>query len=758
MRIKIFSPIVIRGNRLSGPAVWDFLIELVYLLPIFLVPIWFAYWLPTYNIFEFNKLSLFKLLTLLLFWLTAVKLLFYPPRLFDSPRRFFARYWLIPVILIVGLALGLLASINPVLSFYGSATRQAGLVSYFFYFWWFILLSFNLITLRRLGETYHHSLKRHLNRLIQVASLSGLVVSIYAILQILDIDFLTWPQPPYLTHRALSTFGQPNFLASWLLLVIPLSFYLAGHSRRAFSRCLFAIVGLLELAALFLTGSRGGLLGLIAAGGGFALYKLFKIAWSRWHKIIVLVSGVAIIGLALIGFNFYSGGRVNRLWHFDAGSAIMRLDFYSAAGQAIEQSPWLGYGLENSSQVFIKYYRPDWGVYGKVAQNTDRAHDLILDILLNGGLWELALFVVFYYFFFKTAAGNIKKKNFRSLSGFIMFGATAYLLSLFVSFSVVATEVYFWSFLAVLVAIKWLGDTDILDESFNQANQSLPTTSNSSLSFTKKVFNITISLALLILTVSFSFLVIRSVLADYYFNIIALSLKAGNYGNFLQVDSQLSQTRPNPVTTRFYNRLIAQKLVEPPLFWSDGPFQQEILVKLRDIDRSLPAQGYNNLVVKGEINTVLGNFSVADSYFKQLVQIAPFWPPTWLASGDLALKQGNLMLAVVDYHLAALNTPNPQDTRLNPEHHNNVAYYQYLIALKIADAYSSVNNLGAAIKYYVLAYQDYPSDLGLLKKISFNYYQLGNLDLAKRYAEHYQIRNPQDNSWPFNLSSINNLK
>jgi len=95
--------------------------------------------------------------------------------------------------LIVGLALGLLASINPVLSFYGSAARQAGLVSYFFYFWWFILLSFNLITLRRLGETGHHSLKRHLNRLIQVASLSGLVVSIYAILQILDIDFFTWP-------------------------------------------------------------------------------------------------------------------------------------------------------------------------------------------------------------------------------------------------------------------------------------------------------------------------------------------------------------------------------------------------------------------------------------------------------------------------------------------------------------------------------------------------------------------------------------
>jgi len=132
--MKIRFLLLNKNNKLSGQNILNLLIEFSYLAIIFVVPLWFAYWFPSYNIFEFNKLIIFKIFVLLLLFFTILKLIIYPFKLNFSFKKFFEKYCLVPTILIAGLSFSLLKSTDLLVSFYGTIERQAGLISYLFYF------------------------------------------------------------------------------------------------------------------------------------------------------------------------------------------------------------------------------------------------------------------------------------------------------------------------------------------------------------------------------------------------------------------------------------------------------------------------------------------------------------------------------------------------------------------------------------------------------------------------------------------------
>ena len=62
---------------LHGKDILNLLIEADYLAIIFLIPLYFAYFFPTYNIFDLNKIILFKILVWLLLFFTGLKTIFY---------------------------------------------------------------------------------------------------------------------------------------------------------------------------------------------------------------------------------------------------------------------------------------------------------------------------------------------------------------------------------------------------------------------------------------------------------------------------------------------------------------------------------------------------------------------------------------------------------------------------------------------------------------------------------------------------------
>lgn len=728
-----------RPRNVSGRLVLDRLIMAVCLTTVFLVPAWFAYLIPAYNIFELNKTVVFKILVWLLFGLTAGRFIFYPVKLSVAPRVFFKKYWLMPTIFIIGLALSIFAALSPSLAFYGTPERQGGLVSYLFYFLWFILLSFNLAVSG--GEA-----PRKVRALVVAAVSSAALVSFYALLQIMNIDFLSWPEAPYLMHRAFSSLGQPNFLASWLLLVIPLSIYLFLSARTSAGRIASFLAVIVQFCGLISTASRGGFLAALAAAGLFLAYRLFSSSWTRRRKITIAIVFILASLAVVSAFDCISGGRIRSLADYQSGSMGARANFYSAAADAIKDRPIIGYGLDNAGEVFIRYYQPDWGVFGDVAQSSDRAHNLILDILLNSGAVGLIIFSILYYSFFRLAGENIRTGKSAALSLAIIFGAAAYLISLLFSFSLVSGEVYFWLFFALLIGL-----------SAAEGNRQ-PSGEGASIVRNEKSSAIggkIIIILLLAAAVSYGVLKeIRVLQADYYFNKIYFLLGAGKFEEALALDAPWRALVINPALRGSYDSFWIEKAFEAYDSISQPETKEMVRRQFAFVDSQLAPIGYRNLLAKAKAGEVAGNLAAAEGYLSQVINLTPYWPLAYLQQGRLAVAARDYPRAIVAYHLAALNLPDAADRRLNYLHRDVILHYQYFIDWRLGEIHQIISNYAAAEKYYRLAYWANPADIALLKKIADTYYLRGDLDQAIFYNRRGQARDPQDYHWPLALAIL----
>ncbi len=727
----------------------DLLIEFVYLVAIFIVPLYFSFLFPTYNIFEFSKFFIFKIAVWLLLLLTIIKISLSGEQF--CFKDFFSnlkKYWLIPIIFILGLALSLVFSFNPIQSFFGSYDRQAGYLSYLFGFFWFGLIVFNIRTIdnRLFRKSQPDSLEKKIKRVLIAVSLSGLLVALYGVLQILGIDFLKWPEDPLLTHRTLSTFGQPNFLASWLLLVIPLSAYLFWESKKFLLKFFYFLIFVAQLVCLFFTSSRGGL---IALGLTILLFIFYFIRFAKLKRIYKFLVSLGLVGFIIISLwvlNFLFPGRFNSLFDPQAGSFAARLNFYQAAADSIIKKPAFGYGLENSSEVFIKYYQPDWGVYGDVGATTDKAHNLILDIILAVGFFGFILFALLYYHFFRLAGENIKQKKMGALSLAFALGAAAYLFSLLFSFSIIAAEVYFWLWLALLTVIN-------SGERAKPKSALMSVVKNNSQHFLIWLKRLLVIICCLGIS-SGLYYEFRLLAADYYFNQLYYILGAKQYFTVLTLADYIDQAKTNPVNQEYYSRFLGDKLSDfyPEIIELSS--RRVVKEKLQELDRRLSPRGYENIYVKAKINSVLGNYDLAEKYFHLVTRQTPFWPKTYIELGRLFARFNRYPSALVNYRLALSTLPDINDSRLNSLHQGILNLYRKLIFRELGDIYFKLKNYPLAEENYQLAYRADLRDFTLLKKIADTYYLRGNLIKALEYNQRGALRNPSDYNWPLAISAL----
>ena len=668
--------------------VLDLLIEASYLAIIFFVPLCFSWpWFPTYNVFELNKIILFESLFWLSFFFTALKLIFYWPIApfaslsLKAAGQLMKKYWLVPALFILGLGLSLFFSINPAQSFYGSYDHQAGLLSYLYYFGFFVLLSFNLLSIANSGANHSDSLAKRIRRLILAVAMSGFVVSLYGILQIFNVDFLTWAEAPSLTHRALSTFGQPNFLASFLLLIIPLDLYLLIQAKSWAPRVLYLIFSLATLLCLFFTASRGALVALV-----FAALIALIFAWRNWKKALIYFILTCAIALSfLAGWHYFLASHLADVSDLATSSVAARLDFYGAAARAIEQKPFFGYGLENAGEVFIRYYRPDWGLYANVGASTDRAHNLILDILLSAGLWGLLLFAGLYYYFFRVLKRLATQPATKSLALALGFGVLAYLLSLMFSFSLVVAEIYFWLFLAMAIALDFSVESTVAP--------------------TPQPLRVNALKFLAVILVAFFvawriYLGIQTLSGDHYFFKLTQTLNKKTFFTGLVLKGYVDETQPNPVLRDYYNIFWYDDLsaLEPAFY--EKSVQVISRAELLQADKNLARSGFTDLLVKGRVVYALGHYPLALNYFQTLIRLTPFWPPAALEEARTYSAQGNTAQAISAYQQALADLPDLAGNTLSQAHIPAYQYYFYTINQGLGDAYTHLGDAKRATAYY----------------------------------------------------------
>jgi len=717
-------------GKISWSQVVGMLIEAVYLAVFFAVPLAMDWFLPTDNVFELNKVVMFRSLVYILFTLTLAKALFWPSA-FRISRRYF---WPTMALLIFG-AVSLFFSVNPANSYQGLSDRQQGYRTCLFYAWWFSFLFCNLVTAQ--------DFDKKLERIFWVIMGSSFLVGLYAVLQILGIDFVAWTEPPFVTHRATSTLGQPNYLGSYLLLVIPLSIYGLVRYRQRLVRFALGLLLALQLVALVVTGSRAAWLGLLGSLGFLALWRLSGF-WSKLpaakKRLTIAISVLAVILLSwLLLQNNYIARRLEGITNFRQGSVSVRFNFWSGALKSIAQKPLLGYGLENQGEEFIKYYQANWAETGFVNASTNRAHNLILDILLTTGIVGLILYLWLYGSFFRWSGQNRHQEKYRWLSEVLAVAVLGLLISLLFGFSIIVTEIYFWSYYAIVAAIK-------------AREQSQPGENfNLKLGAGIKALLVILALAFSVYQISRE---IRSLVADNYFMEMKQVVAQNDYPRALFYYQKIKEQNADNFNYRYY---LVDSLpydlatsFTPPIA---NLFEREINNILPTLDRADCDYYY----LKAKIFTLLKDSGQANDNYQKMIEISPELPQNYLAraKSEVVSGQDDLALADLKKTLELLPAPKNYPEALSTSE-KSVAYYRALVNKELGEIYLRQGKYFLAADSFQAAYKLNLKDLISYKKIADSYFMSGDVTTAIWYNLRAAERHPDDYVWPFSAALLYN--
>ncbi|MCX6741194.1 MAG: O-antigen ligase family protein, partial [Candidatus Parcubacteria bacterium] len=319
------------------------------------------------------------------------------------------------------LTLATLFSASPQYSFLGSYIRHMGLVTWLHCFVFFLIIV--------LEDWRSADLKLFLGGILG----SMAIVDAYSALQFLGINIWSWQWSAtyaytlsILYRQIFASFGQPNFLASWLLLVIPVGIFCFFHFKRFYLRVLTGLLTIWSFIVLILTQSRGAWLGFLAEI--IFLIGCYLFIKRRKRLLWLFVAILIILSIAYICLNLfvsppspssmmikYNNYRISyRLDTFifvkTAVTVHTRLLTWRIALQAIAQRPILGYGPDMFLFEAMKHYQPIQAIYEAINSFPDRAHNDFLDEALTAGLLGLVVYLIFILYIFYQALRFIRNE------------------------------------------------------------------------------------------------------------------------------------------------------------------------------------------------------------------------------------------------------------------------------------------------------------------------------------------------------------
>jgi probable O-glycosylation ligase (exosortase A-associated) len=234
--------------------------------------------------------------------------------------------------------------------------------------------------------------ERKLRVLVYAVVLAGLYLIYWANAQYLGGHYfgrLAGPMPP----SGGGVYGDENSFAALFVIIQPFIWYLGGTLKRAPVRWACWLIVPLCWHALFLTASRGGLLGL-------ALSLVVIVVRSKRRLL-----SLALIPAFLVVFVWQAGSvmrsRADTISDYSADrSAATRLESWHAAARMIVDHPLTGVGLASYGPAFPHYSD----------KKPREAHDTFLQITAESGIGAGAMYVLIV---FSTIGGLWKAGNVR---------------------------------------------------------------------------------------------------------------------------------------------------------------------------------------------------------------------------------------------------------------------------------------------------------------------------------------------------------
>ncbi|MCX6703921.1 MAG: O-antigen ligase family protein [Candidatus Woesebacteria bacterium] len=424
---------------------------------LFLVPL--ILWPFTSEVFEFNKMVLVYLMTVLITGTWVINMI--------VEKKFIFRRTILDIPLLVFLGSQLfstLLSIDPGTSWFGYYSRFNGgmfsIISYCLLYWGFV--------------TYFDA-KRAI-KLIYVTLVSATIVSAYGVMEHFGIDKKIWVQD--VQSRIFSTLGQPNWLASWLIGLIPIVWAFMLNTKQNLKSKSFWVyfsLSVLLFWTLIFTKSRSGIVGF------GVMYLVFWIGYFWTNKselkkylipFIIISSSLFIICL-ISGTHFTpsigkifskststqapvvpSGGTA--LETGGTESSAIRKIVWKGAVQVWLHYPIFGTGVETFAYSYYLYRPAEHNSTSEWDFIYNKAHNEYLNFAANSGtvgiLAYLGLIGFSIFLILKLKNQNPEFNNIPNLKFALLAGYASLLFTNFFGFSVVPTQLEFFLFPAIALA------------------------------------------------------------------------------------------------------------------------------------------------------------------------------------------------------------------------------------------------------------------------------------------------------------------
>jgi|GEM_PF-4295751 len=412
--------------------------EAVWLLLVFLLPL--IFFPNIFTTFELAKIVVFEGATVLLLLMFIGKYFL----MGKSPSFDWDKYWYLWLSLLAFLGLYIIAtifSVAPALSFLGWYPRFQGL--------------FTMVSYLIFGTVIFFELKspQQRERLIITLMVGFFAVSGIAMSQKFLPGFLQWWNDSGFNGRIYGTMANPNYLASYIVMMIPL--FIVNIFRKKFK--IFSWIGLVVgISALLLTLSRAGFLAFFLS----VLFLLVVVAVQRKAKKTLVI--LCLLPFLAGGFVWFVLANSQQTWiqnipfvdrltssEENASSARERLEVWPAVLKQISVSPIVGFGPETFAVTFASFAPPTVNTREDQGEILDHVHNELLDWAVQIGVPGM---IAYLCLILGLIVQGWKKKN-----NWWVLGFSSSILGLFIAnqfgFSVTVQWVFLTLFAAVMLNI-----------------------------------------------------------------------------------------------------------------------------------------------------------------------------------------------------------------------------------------------------------------------------------------------------------------
>ena len=227
------------------------------------------------------------------------------------------------------------------------------------------------------------------------------VVALYGLLQLHDSvfhgsrwDFLHWHNLTFGTD-IFSTFGNPNHLAGYIAIVLPVVVVVGLGARRWWWRVAASAFSVVLLVELLRTAARGAWVATIVAAAVLALFLAPEIL-RRPAALVGTVGAVVVLaagGMVAVGRKFLHASLSGLFQSSGMDPVQQRFQLWRAAVSIGAHHPLTGIGPDNFALVWQQHQPKAWVAALGPVYLANGTHDIFMNLLADQGFVGMLLFV-----------------------------------------------------------------------------------------------------------------------------------------------------------------------------------------------------------------------------------------------------------------------------------------------------------------------------------------------------------------------------